>query len=1213
MTDEVGKISIPVNVDGAEAAARDLGTVSKAYDQHTRKLKETNSQAIAASQGIRAAAGHYRGTTAAANGVASALEGGGRSVSAWGATAAKTGGIAVAAFGLAARAGIKFDQQMSLVRASTGAQEGDFKKLRQAAIDWGSRSQFSATEVAAAMATLGKAGYDTTQTLAALPGALDAAAASGESMETVTSILVDTLTPFKMGAAEAAHVTDGLAYAANATTSGIGELGEAMKYVAPVARDANVAFDETNGALVVLAKNGIKGSMAGTSLRGVLQSMTAPNKRVQKSMDDVGLSFRDASGEMLPLATNIDRLKRTVDGMDPAKADQFLARMFGRENISAARAFLDVGGEGLRKFTAESKAADGAAKDFAATLRDNLGGDLEELSGKIESAAINITDDLTPALRGVVGAAGGAVDSFNNMDASTRSLISTTTAFGAAGLTVTGIVGVLGGAVASGIGWFIRGGAAIGGITSVVGRLTTHAMFAIPALQGMAVAIAGAPFLVGAAAIGAAGLAIWGLHKAMQGQNEEDERARQNSLDLAGKIKARRDAATRLEAAQTALERATAAASAAEDKYGPKSAQAAAALDKRTAAAKTAAAAQRDLDAAIEASKEEAGGGTGNADKPKEKTNFEGGQLRVGLVETENQLTEAMKRRRNAVADLRQAEAARAQQMPQLEASQAKLNKQLDDGDITYAQFKRSLDGVNGRMNDLNKGVRDAQREHKNAGKSVNDLRAEYAILANELGIKVPAGWAKMTSASRRTLETFGLVGMSANEAKKKIMGLSNAPVNLRIAKALLEQMTDAERKAQFGTSSINKILAMLGNRKPSRVWADGFSKDLAAARLEASGGITVTVHYKAGDLPKLTGSFAPTTLPANNRPTPNARMDADPSTPGFQSKLGGTTGRGAYNSSGLAGAATGRNRNARFMAKKAPPIDPAKWAKVIPGGMKVGDAFDAGGTSTFGGSMSAAGTLGGLLHSGLMAARPTVDHMKQESASMQKRAQHLLDRRLALIAKEIPGAIAGVKKAKANRVKAYKVLAAANKKLKKATGKARIAAARAEVKKAELAARKTDNFLSKANDKLQRLTGERDDGESELEGLASDIISTEMELEEATGTRDADGNLTAYGEGAVAGQQSGPLSPVGSVGVGAGSGATTSTGSDSTVQTVAPGQNYRVGVGFNDQGKVINLTGLVINAGSYQGGQDAANGFLDAMGKSRNGVTFSTNQSGVS
>ena len=81
---------------------------------------------------------------------------------------------------------------------------------------------------------------------------------------------------FQLDAAEAGRVADVLAEAANRTNAGVEDMGEAMKYIAPVANAMGLSLEETAAAVGILADVGIKGSQALTTLRGTLTRLTKP-------------------------------------------------------------------------------------------------------------------------------------------------------------------------------------------------------------------------------------------------------------------------------------------------------------------------------------------------------------------------------------------------------------------------------------------------------------------------------------------------------------------------------------------------------------------------------------------------------------------------------------------------------------------------------------------------------------------------------------------------------------------------------------------------------------------------------------------------------------------------------------------------------------------------------------------------------------------------
>ena len=149
--------------------------------------------------------------------------------------------------------GSSFEAQMSRVQAISGATALEFGKLRDQAIQLGAETSFSATSAAQGMENLAAAGFETNEIMAAMPGLLDLAAASGEDLASSSDIAAATLRGFGLAASEAGHVADVLAENANRTNSSVAETGEAMKYIAPLARAAGISMEETAAAIGIMA------------------------------------------------------------------------------------------------------------------------------------------------------------------------------------------------------------------------------------------------------------------------------------------------------------------------------------------------------------------------------------------------------------------------------------------------------------------------------------------------------------------------------------------------------------------------------------------------------------------------------------------------------------------------------------------------------------------------------------------------------------------------------------------------------------------------------------------------------------------------------------------------------------------------------------------------------------------------------------------------
>jgi TP901 family phage tail tape measure protein len=351
---------------------------------------------------------------------------------------AMAGGAMAAGLGFAVKTAADFEAQMSKVRALSGATEADFQRLRQAAIDLGAKSVYSASEAAEGMQILAAAGFDANQIIAAMPGLLNAAAAAGENFGAVADIMVAAMSGFGLQARDMSHIADVLASAANASAISITDIGYSLKYIAPVAKTAGVSLEEVAAALAILGNTGIKAEQAGTTLRMALIRLADPPKEAAKMMEQLGIRVTDASGKMLPFQQIIAILHEKFSGLSQAQRIQAAATIFGAEAMSGMLALIEAGPEKLGALTSEFQNSSGAAQQMADIMTDNLAGALEELKGALESALITIGTILTPAIRAATEHLRRLVEWFNKLPEPVQRFISVGAALSAVLLLVGG-------------------------------------------------------------------------------------------------------------------------------------------------------------------------------------------------------------------------------------------------------------------------------------------------------------------------------------------------------------------------------------------------------------------------------------------------------------------------------------------------------------------------------------------------------------------------------------------------------------------------------------------------------------------------------------------------------------------------------------------------------------------------------------------------------
>lgn len=344
--------------------------------------------------------------------VASGMEGTGRksALIASGMTAA---GLAVAAFGVAAvKMAADFDQQMSAVQANTGATSAQMDQLRAAAIEAGASTVYSATDSADAINDLGKAGMSVTDILTGgLTGALNLAASDGMAVGDAAEYMANALSMFHLKGSQASQVADTLAAGAGKAVGNVSDFGEALNNCGAQANSFGMNVQETTGVLALFAQNGTIGAEAGTQLNSMLMKLAAPSTEASNTMRELGISAYDAQGHFVGMANFAGQLQKAEKGLTDEQRNQANATIFGSYAIKAANYLYEAGESGVNKWT-KAVSESGYAAEQAAAKNNNLKGDLENLSGSMESLMISVGEGAQGPLRKMVQGLDTLVDAF---------------------------------------------------------------------------------------------------------------------------------------------------------------------------------------------------------------------------------------------------------------------------------------------------------------------------------------------------------------------------------------------------------------------------------------------------------------------------------------------------------------------------------------------------------------------------------------------------------------------------------------------------------------------------------------------------------------------------------------------------------------------------------------------------------------------------------
>jgi len=403
-----------------------------------------------------------------------------------------------------------FEQSMNKVGALTQATGREFNQLRDLAKELGATTVFSASEAADGMSFLAMAGLETNQIIGAMPATLRLASAAQLDLARAADIVTNIMTGYQIEVENLGGTVDVLTKAFVSANTDLNQLGDAMKFVGPVASGFGIQFEEAAAAVGALSDAGIQGSMAGTTLRGILTRLDEAGKKW-------GITVRDVNGDMIPFADILAQIEER--GVSSAE----IMELFGDRAGPGMLALISQGSGAIREFTRELENAGGTAERIADRQLEGFRGSLTRLKSATEGLLIAIGDS------GLLGVATSLVDVLTRLVSAAADLPSPVLAVGTAVA-----------AAAAAVGPFLLG---LGTLRNLLPVLTTGFNTLNTAMGGLA----GPAGVLGIAAIGFSALmkAAGDADKALEplpGLLDDITRAAAASEDPLGTMEARFDA-----------------------------------------------------------------------------------------------------------------------------------------------------------------------------------------------------------------------------------------------------------------------------------------------------------------------------------------------------------------------------------------------------------------------------------------------------------------------------------------------------------------------------------------------------------------------------------------------------------------------------------------------------------------------------------------------
>lgn len=322
------------------------------------------------------------------------------------------GGIAAigAGFGAATVAAAGFDESVASMRSKLSTAEWDTygEALTKTSLRLGKDYPLSASEAAKAVDLLIQKGVSAKNINEGwAESVVQLSTATGSDLVTSAGIAAAASDAFGISADKSGETVNKITGAVLKGGMSIDDYGLAMKSASAVVALAGGTIDDMNLGLATMARRGIEGSDAGTSLRTMYGNLIPTTKGQIAVAKELGLvtasgssAFFDASGKVKDYTTISKMLATATSGLTKEQQLMKLETLFGADAIRAAGIAADFGRGEIDELATALNSVD--AGEVSKKRMDNLKSSFDQFKGSIETGAIVLGSMLTPALKTMV-------------------------------------------------------------------------------------------------------------------------------------------------------------------------------------------------------------------------------------------------------------------------------------------------------------------------------------------------------------------------------------------------------------------------------------------------------------------------------------------------------------------------------------------------------------------------------------------------------------------------------------------------------------------------------------------------------------------------------------------------------------------------------------------------------------------------------------------
>lgn len=268
------------------------------------------------------------------------------------------------------------------------------KNIRKIGVD----TQFTTTEVAGAAKYLAMAGMSINDINNSMKSISSLAIITDAPLDRIADVVTNIQTAYGLSSEKMPQISDILTSVASSSNTNILEMGEAMKFAAPMMSMGRISFNEAAAAIGALANAGLKGTVAGTALRAMMTRLLAPTKKGAAVLEKYNIQLYE-----LDKMTGKQKLRSLTDIFT-----QFNTKGASIQDMIAV--FDKIGGNAANNLFAELRQlpelvqrtlmSTGLANRTADDIQDTIQGRWNKITSQFTETGMNVFENISPVIKG---------------------------------------------------------------------------------------------------------------------------------------------------------------------------------------------------------------------------------------------------------------------------------------------------------------------------------------------------------------------------------------------------------------------------------------------------------------------------------------------------------------------------------------------------------------------------------------------------------------------------------------------------------------------------------------------------------------------------------------------------------------------------------------------------------------------------------------------